>query len=575
MNISTSSAENEVVLIEGVEGELDAYTARELDRTLDDILAQGRSRLVLYASQMSFISSAGLRSVTFAQQKAQQQGGEVRVFGLNAQVRRVFEMAGLTSTCTSAITAMRQWRVGDKETSMKEENRAQDQVVGELAAMRQRIDELETLQRTSLQLTSSLDLSAVLDTHCRERPGAGGRQRLSHLPLRRRERELCLRHRSGQVGGKGRGADATPRRPHRHRGPRRPARSHRRRRRHPLYASPGGATVEHTGHRRLSPPQGRTGAGCAACRVRRTAHVSRGRAAGAGPAGRPGGHCHRELAIVRPGATRDHRAGAGEEELRRLKELQRRHRPEHGRGHLCFGRRGTFTFVNPASAALLGYEIDELVGQHWTAVVPPDQQPIIEAADERRARGESDRYELRMTRRDGTRVPVQVSGSPRFDPDSGRLLGTMGVYTDLTERLQAEAELRRHRDHLEELVNERTAALTEANAQLERANAKLAREIAEREQAEAERERLLAAERAQARRQAALFRLSAEFAATLDEAEVCRRVVDGLHDTLGYDFVALFLVDRATGDRGWPPAWALTSLRPRAARAGTERAPAS
>ena len=47
---------------------------------------------------------------------------------------------------------------------MIEENRAQDPVVGKLAAMRQRIDELETLQRTSLQLTSSLDLSAVLNT---------------------------------------------------------------------------------------------------------------------------------------------------------------------------------------------------------------------------------------------------------------------------------------------------------------------------------------------------------------------------------------------------------------------------
>jgi len=65
----------------------------------------------------------------------------------------------------------------------------------------------------------------------------------------------------------------------------------------------------------------------------------------------------------------------------------------------------------------------------------------------------------------------------------------------------------------------------------------------------AERERLLAAERAQARRQAALFRLSAELAATLDEAEVCRRVVDGLHGTLGYDYVGLYLVDETTGDR--------------------------
>ena len=35
---------------------------------------------------------------------------------------------------------------------MKEENRAQDQVVGELAAMRQRVDELETLQKVYTRL---------------------------------------------------------------------------------------------------------------------------------------------------------------------------------------------------------------------------------------------------------------------------------------------------------------------------------------------------------------------------------------------------------------------------------------
>jgi len=63
------------------------------------------------------------------------------------------------------------------------------------------------------------------------------------------------------------------------------------------------------------------------------------------------------------------------------------------------------------------------------------------------------------------------------------------------------------------------------------------------------KEQLLAAERAQARRQAALFRLSAELAAALDEAEVCWRVVRGLQETLGYGIVALFLLDETTGDR--------------------------
>jgi PAS domain S-box-containing protein len=113
---------------------------------------------------------------------------------------------------------------------------------------------------------------------------------------------------------------------------------------------------------------------------------------------------------------------------------------------------------------------------------------------------------------------------------------------ELVERVRVEEELRKHRDHLEELVNERTAALREANAQLQQ-------EIGERAQAEAEREQLVAAVGAQAVRQAALLRLSAELAATLEETQVCRHVVDGLHDTLGYDFVAIYLLDRVTGER--------------------------
>ncbi|MCI0477174.1 MAG: PAS domain-containing protein, partial [Anaerolineales bacterium] len=34
---------------------------------------------------------------------------------------------------------------------------------------------------------------------------------------------------------------------------------------------------------------------------------------------------------------------------------------------------GNFTFVNPAAASLLGYAPDDLVGKHWTTIVPLDQ----------------------------------------------------------------------------------------------------------------------------------------------------------------------------------------------------------
>ena len=108
--------------------------------------------------------------------------------------------------------------------------------------------------------------------------------------------------------------------------------------------------------------------------------------------------------------------------------------------------------------------------------------------------------------------------------------------------MEKDLELRNQLTQLDGLVKARSAALTEIQAQLERA-------ILERQRAEAEQARLLAAERAQTRRQIALVRLSAELAATLDEDEVCWRVVRGLSETLGYTIVVLMLLDEVTGER--------------------------
>jgi len=84
-----------------------------------------------------------------------------------------------------------------------------------------------------------------------------------------------------------------------------------------------------------------------------------------------------------------------------------------------------------------------------------------------------------------------------------------------------------------------------------------------------------------ARRQAALLRLSAEISAAFDEQEICEHVVQGLRDEeLGYDFVGLFLIDEATGDRvmravvGWediPPGWRVPAGQGLSARAIRDR----
>ncbi len=154
-----------------------------------------------------------------------------------------------------------------------------------------------------------------------------------------------------------------------------------------------------------------------------------------------------------------------EGEIRQLKTLNGRTIQSMTEGIVVEDAAGHLIFVNSAAASLLGYSPEELLGRHWTTIVPPNQHPSVQAADKRRMHGEADRYELQLVRKDGSLVSVLVSGSPRME--EGRFAGTLAIITDITEHKQTQEALEEHADRLEDMLEERTAELMEVRDRLQ------------------------------------------------------------------------------------------------------------
>jgi diguanylate cyclase (GGDEF)-like protein/PAS domain S-box-containing protein len=100
-------------------------------------------------------------------------------------------------------------------------------------------------------------------------------------------------------------------------------------------------------------------------------------------------------------------------------------------------------FLNPRMAEMAGLTVAEMTGRiAHEVLLPPDQWPSIDDRHQRRLRGESERYEVEMRRKDGGRFHAEVNGLP-FRNAAGEIVGTLAAITDITERKQAEESLRR------------------------------------------------------------------------------------------------------------------------------------
>ncbi|MEA3365113.1 MAG: response regulator, partial [Candidatus Hydrogenedentes bacterium] len=129
---------------------------------------------------------------------------------------------------------------------------------------------------------------------------------------------------------------------------------------------------------------------------------------------------------------------------------------------------GEITVANPAAANLLGCDLTEVVGLPLDQVLPEIAHMPGTAPHAPSGNGSPPslrRHDTQVMTRNKQRISVDLSWSHVSDP-AGKPLGTVFVAHDITRRIRNETQLARQRDHLEQLVAQRTFELDASNARL-------------------------------------------------------------------------------------------------------------
>ena len=112
---------------------------------------------------------------------------------------------------------------------------------------------------------------------------------------------------------------------------------------------------------------------------------------------------------------------------------------------------GNLLFVNNTFAAMHGYTPEELAGKHLSIFHTPEQMPSVEAANQQIQETGEFSGEIWHVRRDGAVFPTLMHNSLLRD-ETGNPIGMIGALRDITERVQAEEEIRLERDKFQGLL---------------------------------------------------------------------------------------------------------------------------
>jgi anti-sigma B factor antagonist len=79
-----------------VSGRLDAYSAGDVEKKLDALIADGNNKIVLNLEALEYISSSGLRVFLAELKKIRKVEGDIKLSCMKPYIKEVFDIAGFT-----------------------------------------------------------------------------------------------------------------------------------------------------------------------------------------------------------------------------------------------------------------------------------------------------------------------------------------------------------------------------------------------------------------------------------------------------------------------------------------------
>ena len=95
MNISSTAIES--VTVVRLDGNLDTNTSPEVQESLNKLINEGTSKVLVNFAEVDFVSSAGLRILLATAKRLGGSGEGLRICNLNETVAEIFEISGFST----------------------------------------------------------------------------------------------------------------------------------------------------------------------------------------------------------------------------------------------------------------------------------------------------------------------------------------------------------------------------------------------------------------------------------------------------------------------------------------------